>query len=216
MVVADVFGIHNNSVETAVKLLILFLVVIYVALIYYTFADARRRIEDPMLIACATAAALFPFVGTIGYMIVPPPARVRGRRPRARARDAGRRGAPARRRVPAVPALRPRGQGRLPALPALPAQAQGPVRHVCEAARSGVEDLPLLRGRDPRRHAPAASPAPAYDRRRPRAGGGERVGLVESGPVASRHPEPENQPPLKEPVRVPDPHPRQARRVRAR
>jgi hypothetical protein len=73
MVVADVFGIHNNSVETAVKLLILFLLVIYVALIYYTFADARRRIEDPMLIGCATIAALFPFVGTIVYMIVRPP-----------------------------------------------------------------------------------------------------------------------------------------------
>src|ERR1700704_4534630 len=73
MVVAGVFGIHTTSVETAVKLLVLLLVVIYVALIYYTFADARRRIEDPMLIGCATIAALFPFVGTIVYMIVRPP-----------------------------------------------------------------------------------------------------------------------------------------------
>src|SRR5215218_10586684 len=73
MPLADVFGIHSDALETAVKLLVLFLAVIYVALIYYTFADARRRIEDPMLIACATAAALFPFVGTIVYMIVRPP-----------------------------------------------------------------------------------------------------------------------------------------------
>ena len=47
--------------------------VIWLALIYYTYADARRRIADPMLIGCATAASLFPFVGTIVYMIVRPP-----------------------------------------------------------------------------------------------------------------------------------------------
>src|SRR3954470_16505777 len=73
MPLADVFGIESDALETAVKLLVLFLVVIYVALIYYTFADARRRIEDPMLVGCATIAALFPFVGTIVYMIVRPP-----------------------------------------------------------------------------------------------------------------------------------------------
>ena len=73
MPVQAVFGIDSSGLDTAVKLLILFLVVIYVALIYYTYADARRRIEDPMLIGCATAAALFPFVGTIVYMIVRPP-----------------------------------------------------------------------------------------------------------------------------------------------
>jgi hypothetical protein len=73
MPVEAVFGINSDGLNTAVKLLVLFLVVIYVALIYYTFADARRRIEDPMLIACATAASLFPFVGTIVYMIVRPP-----------------------------------------------------------------------------------------------------------------------------------------------
>src|SRR5215217_2813650 len=66
-------GIESNGLATAVKLLVLFLVVLYVAVVYYTYADARRRIEDPLLIACATAAALFPFVGTIVYMIVRPP-----------------------------------------------------------------------------------------------------------------------------------------------
>src|SRR3954462_12138637 len=68
-----VFGIDSSGLNTAIKLLVLFLVVIYVALIYYTFADARRRIEDPMLVGWATAASLFPFVGTIVYMIVRPP-----------------------------------------------------------------------------------------------------------------------------------------------
>ena len=70
---ADFLGITNNGLATAAKILILFIVVIWAALIFWTYADARRRIDDPMLIACATAASLFPFVGTIVYCIVRPP-----------------------------------------------------------------------------------------------------------------------------------------------
>jgi hypothetical protein len=68
-----VFGINDSGLNLAVNLLILFLVVIWLALVYWTFADARRRIGDPMLVGCATAASLFPFVGTVVYMIVRPP-----------------------------------------------------------------------------------------------------------------------------------------------
>jgi hypothetical protein len=68
-----VFGINSSGLNTAINLLILVLVVIWLALVYYTFSDARRRIEDPMLVGCATLASLFPFVGTIVYMIVRPP-----------------------------------------------------------------------------------------------------------------------------------------------
>ena len=68
-----VFGISNSGVNLAIDLIILFLVVIWLALVYWTYADARRRIADPMLIGCATAASLFPFVGTLVYMIVRPP-----------------------------------------------------------------------------------------------------------------------------------------------
>jgi hypothetical protein len=56
-----------------IDLLILFVVVVYLSLIYWTYADARRRIVDPMLVGCATAASLFPFVGTVVYMILRPP-----------------------------------------------------------------------------------------------------------------------------------------------
>src|SRR3954463_10727893 len=73
MPVFAVFGISSDSLNTAVKLLILFLVVIWLALIYYTYADARRRIDAPRLGGCATAGSLFPFVGTVVYMIVRPP-----------------------------------------------------------------------------------------------------------------------------------------------
>src|SRR3954465_4671494 len=69
-----IFGITNDGLNLAVKLLLLFLAAIWLALVFWTFADARRRIADPLLVACATAASLFfPFVGTIVYAIVRPP-----------------------------------------------------------------------------------------------------------------------------------------------
>ncbi len=67
------FGIQNDGVNLAINLLILFLAIIWIAMIYWTRSDAKRRIADPVLVLCATAAALFPFVGTIVYMIVRPP-----------------------------------------------------------------------------------------------------------------------------------------------
>ena len=67
------FGIENSGLALAVNLLLLFLVVIWLALVYWTYSDARRRIADPMLVGCATAASLFPFIGTIVYLIVRPP-----------------------------------------------------------------------------------------------------------------------------------------------
>jgi RNA polymerase subunit RPABC4/transcription elongation factor Spt4 len=68
-----IFGIDGGSIGLVLNLLILFLVVTYVALIYWTYQDAKRRIEDPVLIACATAASFFPFIGTVVYTILRPP-----------------------------------------------------------------------------------------------------------------------------------------------
>jgi double zinc ribbon protein len=67
------FGIESHAFSMAVDLLIVCGVVLYVALIYWTYADARRRIVDPMLIGCATGASLIPFVGTVVYIILRPP-----------------------------------------------------------------------------------------------------------------------------------------------
>jgi len=67
------FGINSSGLTTAIDLLIVFVVVLYLSLVYWTFADARRRIADPALIGCATVASLFPFVGTIIYMVLRPP-----------------------------------------------------------------------------------------------------------------------------------------------
>ena len=67
------FGIEDDNLNLVVNLLVLFLVVLYVALVVWTFLDARRRLDDPVLIACATACGMFPFVGPIVYSILRPP-----------------------------------------------------------------------------------------------------------------------------------------------
>ncbi len=68
-----IFGINNDALSTAVQVVLLFLFVIWGALVFWTYADARRRMDDPLLVICATIASLFPFVGTIVYVIVRPP-----------------------------------------------------------------------------------------------------------------------------------------------
>jgi RNA polymerase subunit RPABC4/transcription elongation factor Spt4 len=68
-----IFGIHNSTVTLVVDLAVLFLLVIWLALVYWTYADARRRIRDPILVGAATAASLFPFIGSLVYTIVRPP-----------------------------------------------------------------------------------------------------------------------------------------------
>ena len=49
------FGIESSGLNLAVDLVILFVAVLYLSLIYWTYADARRRILDPLLVGCATA-----------------------------------------------------------------------------------------------------------------------------------------------------------------
>ena len=68
-----IFGITNDGLNLVATLFLLLLVVLWLALIVYTYLDARRRISDPFLVACATVASFFPFVGTAVYAIVRPP-----------------------------------------------------------------------------------------------------------------------------------------------
>jgi Double zinc ribbon len=67
------FGITNEGLNLFVNLVVLFLVVVWIALVAWTYLDARRRIQDPVLVACATGASLFPYVGTVVYSILRPP-----------------------------------------------------------------------------------------------------------------------------------------------
>ena len=68
-----IFGIDNSGINLGITFVILSLVAIWIALIVFTYSDARRRISDPFLIACSTAASFFPYVGTIVYTVLRPP-----------------------------------------------------------------------------------------------------------------------------------------------
>jgi double zinc ribbon protein len=68
-----IFGINNDGLNLVANLFVMALVVVWLALIVWTYLDARRRIEDPVLVACATGASLFPYVGTFIYSILRPP-----------------------------------------------------------------------------------------------------------------------------------------------
>jgi RNA polymerase subunit RPABC4/transcription elongation factor Spt4 len=70
---AGIFGITNHTIAKVVLFVVLFLAVIWLSLIVWTFTDARRRISDPVLVFCAVVASLFPFIGTLVYTIVRPP-----------------------------------------------------------------------------------------------------------------------------------------------
>lgn len=60
------------------------LVVLWLATGYWTFKDARRRIEDPWLVALATGVGLFPpFLGPIIYLFFRPPEYLQDVRERA-------------------------------------------------------------------------------------------------------------------------------------
>ena len=112
------------------NLVVLFLVVVWIALIAWTFLDARRRIQDPVLVACATGASLFPYVGTIVYSILRPPEFLED----AHERELEIRAAELRVRQleeQSCPNCAYPDRAQLPALPELPRPGQGPVR-VCE------------------------------------------------------------------------------------
>ena len=68
------FGIGNDTLNLVVNVLVLSLVVVYFALVAWTFFDARRRMSDPVLVASSVGASfVFPFIGTVIYSILRPP-----------------------------------------------------------------------------------------------------------------------------------------------
>ena len=51
----------------------IFLAVFYVAIVLWTYKDARRRIDDPILVATSVATSMLPIVGVLVYMLLRPP-----------------------------------------------------------------------------------------------------------------------------------------------
>jgi len=72
VIVASFIG---SGTATAIKdLFLLLAVVFWLALGFWTYKDAKRRVNDPTLIVLATVVGLFPpFVGPFIYMLFRPP-----------------------------------------------------------------------------------------------------------------------------------------------
>jgi hypothetical protein len=68
------FGIESSGLSLVVDLVVLCAAVVWLALVYWAYADARRRIEDPAMVGLAGLVAfVFPFIGALVYTIVRPP-----------------------------------------------------------------------------------------------------------------------------------------------
>jgi double zinc ribbon protein len=75
--------ISSGSSRLILELFIVMGGVFWLALGYWTYRDAQRRIEEPLFIGLATAVGLFPpFVGPFIYMLFRPPEFIEDRRER--------------------------------------------------------------------------------------------------------------------------------------
>ena len=120
------------------NLTIFFVVVFWLATAYWVYKDARRRIEDPWLVAMATILGLVPpFIGPIIYLFFRPPEYledVRERELEIRAMEER-----LARRDLHCPVCRAAGRGVVPRLPGLHDAAQAGVRQAAtrRSRRSG-------------------------------------------------------------------------------
>ncbi len=75
----DAFSSFRDFFESEIWILItrltfFFLVVFWLSSAFWVYKDARRRIEDPWLLAMAVALGLFPpFIGPLLYLFFRPP-----------------------------------------------------------------------------------------------------------------------------------------------
>jgi RNA polymerase subunit RPABC4/transcription elongation factor Spt4 len=73
---SDPFQIISNFLDSPIlrisgQLIVLLFVVLWIALVYWTYADAGRRGATSVL--WGIVAVIFPYVGTLIYLIVRPP-----------------------------------------------------------------------------------------------------------------------------------------------
>lgn len=71
----SISNFFDSGLWSAISILLrVFVVLLWLALIYWTYQDARRRIEAPgPIAACVALSVLIPFLGTVIYLIVRPP-----------------------------------------------------------------------------------------------------------------------------------------------
>jgi len=77
-VTVSVFGtvhnfFHSSAWYVTRNLAILFVLVFWVASVYWVYKDARRRIADSLLVGISTAVGVIPVIGPLIYMLFRPP-----------------------------------------------------------------------------------------------------------------------------------------------
>lgn len=83
MIAAEDTLFDSGAWDAGRNIALLVVVVFWLATAYWVFKDARRRIEDPWLVALATLIGLVPpFLGPLVYMLFRPPEYVDERRER--------------------------------------------------------------------------------------------------------------------------------------
>ena len=65
---------ESGTFTALLKLAGFFVIVLWLALAFWTYKDAKRRVDDPVLVGVSIVTALvFPFVGVMVYSILRPP-----------------------------------------------------------------------------------------------------------------------------------------------
>jgi hypothetical protein len=64
---------HSSTWYVIRNLVVFFVVVFWIATIYWVYKDSRRRIEDRLIVALSVVVAVVPFIGPLVYMLFRPP-----------------------------------------------------------------------------------------------------------------------------------------------
>jgi len=64
---------HSSTWYVIRNLGIFFVIVFWVATIYWVYKDARRRIDDTLIVGVVTLIGVVPFIGPLIYMLFRPP-----------------------------------------------------------------------------------------------------------------------------------------------
>jgi RNA polymerase subunit RPABC4/transcription elongation factor Spt4 len=64
---------HSGTWLWIQNLIFFFLIIFWLALAYWVYKDARRRVEDPWMVGMAVLVGLVPVAGVIVYVLLRPP-----------------------------------------------------------------------------------------------------------------------------------------------
>ena len=134
MIIAESF-FDSSGFALARNLSGFFVVVFWLATAFWVYKDARRRIDDPWLVAMAALLGLVPpFVGPIVYLFLRPPDSIEERRDRE-SRTGPRRAAG--RERPALPGLPWRGRASFLGCPVCTTR----LKQACSSCGSPLEQI---------------------------------------------------------------------------